>query len=248
MSETTPREHDAVDDASIVYEPHVGTTRQYWRDMVLGVNDGLVSVFLLVVGVVGGGLESTEVLLAAIAAAVAGAISMGAGEFLATQSQEEVFDSELALERTHIKHFREGEVSQLRGFFADMEVVDDDLDDAVAIFSRNDEVLLNAMKALEFGIVDTERRSPYTAMYVSSGLFLIGSLPAVLPFAFIDTTGLALTVAAVATAVGLFTVGVVKTLVTRTNPIKAGLQNLVITTIGGVLAYFVGVLVEANIG
>ena len=230
-----------------VYEPHVGTTRQYWRDMVLGVNDGLVSVFLLTVGVVGGGLESNQVLLAAIAAAVAGAISMGAGEFLATQSQEQVFDSELALERTHIKHFRDGEVEQLRGFFTDMAVVPDDLEDAVAIFSRDDEVLLNAMKALEFGIVDTERRSPYTAMYVSSGLFLLGSLPAVLPFLFIDSTGTALLVATLTTALGLFTVGAVKTLVTRTNPLAAGLQNLIITTVGGVLAYFVGVLVNSAV-
>jgi VIT1/CCC1 family predicted Fe2+/Mn2+ transporter len=235
------------DGAPIVYEPHVGTTRQYWRDMVLGVNDGLVSVFLLVAGVVGGGLESRAVLLAAVAAAVAGAISMGAGEFLATQSQEEVFDSELELERTHIEHFREGEVDQLREFFRDMAVAEDDLDDAVAIFSRNDEVLLNAMKSLEFGIVDSERRSPYMAMYMSSGLFLIGSLPAVLPFAFIDGTAVALTVAAAATAVGLFTVGVVKTFVTRTNPIGAGFQNLIIASFGGVLAYFIGSLVDAGI-
>lgn len=231
----------------LVYEPHVGTTRQYWRDMVLGVNDGLVSVFLLIVGVVGGGLDSTQVLLAGIAAAVAGAISMGAGEFLATQSQEEVFDSELALERTHIRHFRDGEVDQLRDFFTDMAVAEEDMEDAVAIFSRNDEVLLNAMKTLEFGIVDTERRSPYTAMYMSSGLFVLGSLPAVVPFAFIDSTGAALAVSAVATGIGLFAVGAIKTLVTRTNPITSGLQNLVITTIGGVLAYFIGALVDANI-
>jgi VIT1/CCC1 family predicted Fe2+/Mn2+ transporter len=243
MTDTTSTGPEPV----VEYEPHVGTTRQYWRDMVLGVNDGLVSVFLLVVGVVGGGLESTQVLLAAIAAAVAGAISMGAGEFLATQSQEEVFDSELALERTHIEHFREGEVEQLRGFFSDMSVAEDDLDEAVAIFSRDDEVLLSAMKALEFGIVDTERRSPYTAMYVSGGLFLLGSLPAVVPFALIDSTGTALVVSTVATAVGLFTVGVVKTLVTKTNPISAGFQNLIITTVGGVLAYFIGVLVDANV-
>lgn len=237
----------AAEKETPVYEPHVGTTRQYWRDMVLGVNDGLVSVFLLVAGVVGGGLESTQVLLAAIAAAVAGAISMGAGEFLATRSQEEVFDSEIALEKTHIKYFRKGEVGQLRGFFSDMGVVDKDLDDAVTIFSRNDEVLLNAMKALEFGIVESERRSPYTAMFVSSGLFLLGSLPAVLPFALIDSTGTALVVSAVATAVGLFAVGVIKTFVTRTNPIAAGFQNLVITTVGGVLAYYIGTLIDASV-
>lgn len=231
----------------VVYEPHVGTTRQYWRDIVLGVNDGLVSVFLLVMGVVGGGLESKQVLLAAIAAAVAGAISMGAGEFLATRSQEEVFDSELKLERTHIKHFRDSEVDQLRGFFSDMAVPEEDIEQAVEIFSRTDDVLLNSMAALEFGIVDSERRSPYTAMYMSSGWFLVGSLPAVLPFALIDGTGLALTVASLATAIGLYAVGVIKTLVTRTNPVRAGFQNLIIATVGGVLAYFIGSLIDSGL-
>lgn len=247
MREAPETGTDTAASSEMVYEPHVGVTRQYWRDMVLGVNDGLVSVFLLAVAVVGGGLESNEVLLATIAAAIAGAISMGAGEFLATKSQEEVFDSEVALETTHIRHFRQGEVDQLRDFFADMRVEEEDLDEAVAIFSRTDEVLLNAMKVLEFGIVDSERRSPYTAMYMSSSLFLLGSLPAVVPFAAIDTTALALTVAAVVTAIGLFTVGAVKTLVTRTNPVTAGFQNLIITTVGGVLAYFAGVFIEANI-
>ena len=56
----------------VVYEAHVGTTRQYWRDIILGVNDGLVSTFLLVAAVVGGGLSTNLVLLTAIAGAIAG--------------------------------------------------------------------------------------------------------------------------------------------------------------------------------
>lgn len=62
------------------YQKHLGKSRQYWRDIILGVNDGLVSTFLLVAGVAGGGLSSTEILLTAIAGAIAGAISMAAGE------------------------------------------------------------------------------------------------------------------------------------------------------------------------
>ena len=104
------------------------------------------------------------------------------------------------------------------------------------------------MKAIEFGIVDTERRSPYTAMFTSSALFLLGSLPSVLPFVFIDSPGTGLAVAAVITALALFAVGAIKTVVTRTNPITSGAQNLIITGIGGIAAYFVGVLVDARIG
>lgn len=72
------------------HNEHLHKTRQYYRDMMLGVNDGLVSTLLLVAGVVGGGLDVTSVLLTAVSGAIAGAISMFAGEFVATKSQNEV--------------------------------------------------------------------------------------------------------------------------------------------------------------
>jgi VIT1/CCC1 family predicted Fe2+/Mn2+ transporter len=236
-----------VSESGVLYEPHVGVTRQYWRDIILGVNDGLVSVFLLVAGVVGGGLDSDQVLLTALAGAIAGAISMAAGEYLATQSQEEVFDREIALERVHIQHFRDGEVEQLHEFFRDMGIRDEDVEGVVEAFARDDETLLNAMKALEFGIIDSERRSPYTAMFMSGGLFLVGSLTSVAPYVFVTSPTFGLILASILTAVGLFVVGVSKTRVTNTNPIKAGLENLVIAGIGGVIAYIVGSLVEGTI-
>ena len=89
-------------DPSVTYRPHVGPTRQYMRDIILGVNDGLVSIFLLVVGVVGGGLTSQQILLAGVAASIAGAVSMASGEYIATKSQEQVFDREMELEKEHL--------------------------------------------------------------------------------------------------------------------------------------------------
>ncbi len=100
--------------------------------------------------------------------------------------------------------------------------------------------MLNAMKALEFGAPDSERRSPYKAMGYSSLLFLIGSLPSVVPFLFVSSTITGLWWAAGLTLIGLFVVGAAKTAVTRTNPILAGLENLVIAGMGGIVAYFVG--------
>jgi VIT1/CCC1 family predicted Fe2+/Mn2+ transporter len=55
------------------------------------------------------------------------------------------------------------------------------------------------------------------------------------------TTGLVW--ASILSAVGLFGVGVAKTMVTRTNPILAGLENLVIAGIGGLIAFYIGSLV-----
>ena len=222
------------------YEPHIGVSRQYWRDIILGVNDGLVSIFLLVVGVVGAGLTSEQVLVTAVAAAIAGAVSMAAGEYLATKSQVEILDAELALEKTHIRDFRESEVAQLRGFFEDMGVADEDLEGVVAAVSRSDETLLNAMASLEFGVVESEKRSPYFAMVVSGLLFLVGSLTSVVPFVIFESTTTALTWAAVLSMAGLFLVGVVKARVANGHLFKAGAENMVIAGVGGLIAWLIG--------
>lgn len=222
------------------YTPHIGESRQYWRDIILGVNDGLVSMFLLVAGVVGGGLNSSQVLLTAIAGAVAGAISMAAGEYLATKSQDQVLEAELVLERTHIRDFRGAELEQLREMFADMGLLADDVDTVVDAFDRSDEAILNAMKSLEFGVVDSEKRSPYMAMAISGVLFLAGSTPSVVPFAFGLRPTVGLAIASVLSLLGLFLVGVVKARVVDAGRIKSGLENLVIAGVGGVLAWYIG--------
>ncbi|MFQ5523050.1 MAG: VIT1/CCC1 transporter family protein [Acidimicrobiia bacterium] len=229
------------------YKPHLGDTRQYWRDIILGVNDGLVSIFLLVVGVVGGGLNTAQVLLTGVAGALAGAISMAAGEYLATKSQDEVLDAELKLEQEHIQKFRYMELDQLRGFFLDMGVEEEDLPGVMAAFEDNDQALLSAMKSLEFGVVDSERRSAYRAMAASGLLFLLGSLPAVLPFAFASSTGFALTLASIFSLSGLFLVGVVKALVVEKNWLVAGLENMVVSGLGGIAAWYIGDAVGAGL-
>ncbi len=235
-------------EAGPAYQPHIGASRQYMRDIILGVNDGLVSTFLLVAGVVGGNLDATAVLLTGIAGAVAGMISMALGEYLATKSQEEVFDAELALEAYHLEHHREHERDQLRDMLAARGLSGDDLETVVNIIDGNDEVMLNMHAALEFGIVDTERRSPIAAAITSGFLFLAGALPSVIPFAVWDDTGIGLIAAAVLSGIGLVAVGAVKTLHTRKNPIVSGLENLTFGMVGGGLAYVVGSMVDSIIG
>ncbi|MGH3650607.1 MAG: VIT1/CCC1 transporter family protein [Acidimicrobiia bacterium] len=229
------------------YTPHIGETRQYWRDIILGINDGLVSIFLLVVGVVSGGLDREQVLLTAVAGAIAGAVSMASGEYLATKSQDEVLNAELTLERTHIQEFREMELEQLREFFEDMGVRDEDLEGVLAAFEENDTALLNAMAALEFGVIDSERRSPYRAMGASGLFFLLGSLPSILPFVFVTSVGLGLAIATVLSLTGLFSVGVVKAYVAKTSRVLSGLENMVVAGVGGLVAWGIGVAFGATI-
>lgn len=232
-------------DGTKVYREHVGPSRQYMRDIILGVNDGLVSIFLLVAGVVGGGLAAREVLLAGLAASAAGAISMAAGEYIATKSQEEVFDSEMELEIEHMKYHRDHELDEFREMFSEMGLPPAEVETVVAALDRDDDAFLKAMMALEFGVVEEERRSPYTAATISGLLFLLGSVPSLVPFFFVESTGLGLFIAAIGAGIALFVVGVLKTMVTRKSWLWAGTENVLIATAGALISYGVGALYNA---
>jgi len=106
---------------------------------------------------------------------------------------------------------------------------------------------LNMHAALEFGVVDAERRSPYAAAVASGFLFLAGALPSVIPFAIWDDTTTALLAAVVLSGIGLFLVGSIKTLQTKKSWLLSGGENLILGLAAGVLSFFVGKAFDAII-
>ncbi len=229
-------------------EEHLGKHRQYWRDMILGVNDGLVSTFLLVSGVVGSGLSPTDILLTAIAGALAGAVSMAAGEYVATKSQNEVLAGEIGLEKVHIRDNNADEIKELKDLLETIGIPADKLELRQQLYThyeQDPDALLKLMIALEFGVVEEEERSPLWAATASGFLFFAGSLPSLLPFALGDlSTQQALALACGCTVVALLIVGIVKTWATRGNCFHAAMENLLVAGVGGLLAYYVGALFD----
>jgi len=245
---------------------HLGQHRQYARDMILGVNDGIISTFLLVAGVSGSGLTTDDIFFTAVAGALAGAVSMSAGEYIATKSQNEVLQGEIGLEKLHIRDFHEEELKELTGDHDhghDHDHIDSgtggglfniigippeskQLRQQLVEHYRNDKsALLRLMVALEFGVVEDEERSPWTAAIFSGLLFFVGSLPSVIPFAFsVLTPQEGLFIAAGCTSIALLVVGGIKTWATRGNCVTAAIENLSVAGFGGIIAYFVGQLVQ----
>ncbi|CAB9512299.1 Vacuolar iron transporter 1 [Seminavis robusta] len=227
---------------------HLGDSRQYWRDIILGVNDGLVSTFLLVAGVAGGGLSTLDILLTAIAGAVAGAVSMCAGEYVATKSQNEVIDGEIKMEEKHIQKYPREELREVAPLLELIGITDMDRSlqkQLVKHYAKDRDALLQLMVVLELGFLEDEQRSPVKAGFVSFFLFIAGAIPSVLPFTIdgIDPTS-GLIVAAVATSTALLIVGAVKTWASKGNCFSAALENLIVAGFGGAIAYCTGLLTE----
>src|SRR3990167_7081973 len=69
------------------------------RAAVFGINDGLVSNLSLILGVAGANANHHYIILTGVAGLLAGACSMGAGEYISVRAQREVFEYQIAIEK-----------------------------------------------------------------------------------------------------------------------------------------------------
>ena len=97
--------HRAIDDRLLpsATEPHETRVNTVLRPVVFGANDGLVSNLALVMGVAAAAPDPGYILLAGIAGLLAGAFSMGVGEYISVQSQRELLDYQVAFQRKQLR-------------------------------------------------------------------------------------------------------------------------------------------------
>jgi VIT1/CCC1 family predicted Fe2+/Mn2+ transporter len=167
-----------VDVASPQHE-HAGSeglsNRLNWlRAGVLGANDGIVSVAGIVMGVAGASDDRSTILIAGIAALVAGALSMAAGEYVSVSTQR---DAELALvdaERRDLKRMPEEELRDLVQMLEDRGMSAETAE--VAARELTEWNALRVHSYLEFGIDLDDVTNPWSAAFASMIAFTTGAL------------------------------------------------------------------------
>ena len=205
---------------------------------IYGANDGLAAVFGIVAGVSGATGGSSFVLTAGVSAAVASALSMATGAFLAERSEAEVAAANIERERQEIAEHPEEEQEELSLFYQ-LKGIDEATADAMAEqLARQPEAMLKALSAEEFGIAG-ERGDPKQAALAAGVSTGLGAIVPVIPFIF--TTGtVAIVIAAVISLIAHFLVGAAKSLVTLRTWWSAGLEMTLAGVIVGGATYLVG--------
>src|ERR1700685_3362107 len=84
---------------------HRDVSGGWLRPTVFGAVDGLVTNASLIAGVGGGGVSSHAVVLTGVASLVAGAFSMGFGEYISVTNQNELVQAEVLLEQKMLARF-----------------------------------------------------------------------------------------------------------------------------------------------
>jgi len=205
---------------------------------IYGANDGLAAVFGIVAGVSGATGGSSFVLTAGAAGAIASALSMATGAYLAERSEAEVTAANVERERQEIAEHPEEEKEELSLFYQ-LKGIDQATADAMAEqLARQPDAMLKALAAEEFGGMGDkgDPRQAALAAGISTGL---GAVVPVIPFIF--TTGaLAIVLAAGVSLVAHFLVGAAKSLVTLRTWWAAGLEMTMAGVIVGGATFLVG--------
>lgn len=155
------------------HERHNSHRIGWLRAAVLGANDGTISVASLAVGVAASGADRAAILLSAVAATVAGAMSMAAGEYVSVQSQADTEQADLARERAELQNDPAAELEELTEIYRQRGLAQDLARQVAEQLSLHDALAAHARD--ELGLSETLRARPIQAALASATSFIAGA-------------------------------------------------------------------------
>ncbi len=216
------------------------------RAVIFGVSDGLVSNLALIMGVAGAAAHNPSfILLAGIAGLLAGAFSMAAGEYISMQSQRELFERQIALERAEMEAMPDEEEAELAASFRAKGFAPDEAARIAARIFEDPDTALNMLVREELGLDPDQLGSPWGAAAGSFVAFGIGAAIPVLPYLFGGGTPILLTSLGLS-LVALFAVGAAVSLLTGRSLLFSGLRQLGIGLGAAIVTFLIGTLIGVN--
>jgi VIT1/CCC1 family predicted Fe2+/Mn2+ transporter len=157
-------------------EPHFINRSAWLRAAVLGANDGILSTASVAIGVAAASVTREPVVLASVAALVAGALSMAAGEYVSVSSQSDLETSDLKREQLELDETPQEELIELAAIYKSRGLRADTALEVARQLSAHDALAAHARD--ELGISDLTGANPLQAALASAAAFFIGgSLP-----------------------------------------------------------------------
>lgn len=230
-----------------------------FRAAVFGANDGLVSNLALVLGIGASGVDNHVVLLTGLSGLLAGALSMGAGEYVSVRSQRELLEASTpsraaadALPHLDVDANELALVYRARGMSAE-EAAERAGRTLRGLAERDradrEAATLATGSVPTVDVDDLESHGTAWGAAVSSFLFFAsGAIVAVLPYLFGLEGTAAMLVAALLVGIALCVTGAVVGLLSGTSPVTRALRQLAIGYSAAAVTYLLGLLFGATVG
>ena len=217
------------------------------RAVIFGVSDGLVSNLSLVMGVAGASTQSSLIMLTGIAGLLAGAFSMAAGEYVSMQSQRELYERQIALERAELEAVPEEEQAELAAVYRSKGFTQEEAARIAERIFRNPEAALETLIREELGLDPDELGSPWGAASGSFTAFAVGAVIPVVPYLLASGT-VAFAGSIILSAIALFAVGSGVSLLTGRSVWFSGARQVAIGAAAAAVTFAVGHLIGVAVG
>src|SRR5258708_15554011 len=219
------------------------------RNVIYGVNDGLTATLGVLAGVGGASIDPRVVLIGGLSAMVASGVSMAGGAYLATKSQREVFEGQLASDAGEIEAMPELEKAELVDIYRSKGLTPAEAETIVGRITSDKKVWLETQAREELGLDVTQFENPAREGLVAGVSTLIGGAIPVAGYLFGRlllghvVNGFAAVVIAFVVSAGFrFGIGAGRSFFTGKGAVRSGLEMLVVGSVVASLTYGVGLL------
>ena len=217
---------------------------EFLSDVILGLNDGVVTTLVFVLSVAGVSHSDRSISLAGIAEMLAGGVSMFLGAYMSARTEREAKQHQIAVERHEIEHEPDEEREELRQIYREKGFSGRQLTGIINHLTSDPDRWLNSMVRDELLLRPGEFRSPWEVGAIVGGSFAGGALVPIIPFLVSLANGQQWAVA-ISLAV-LFATGAARSRYSRRSWLRSGIEMVVIGAIGTVAGLIIGRLLAAR--
>jgi VIT1/CCC1 family predicted Fe2+/Mn2+ transporter len=250
--EVAERDEDSRSPAVADEEWHGGGAESI-RNVIYGVNDGLTATLGVLAGVGGASIDPRVVLIGGLSAMVASGVSMAGGAYLATKSQREVFESQLAREAAEIEAMPELEKAELVDIYRSKGLTAEEAKTIVDRITKDKKVWLETQAREELGLDASQFENPAREGLVAGISTLVGGGIPVIGYLIgrlltgSSLSGLgSLAIAAIFSGAFLFLIGSARSFFTGKGGVRSGLEMLAVGSVVAAITYGVGVLFRTH--
>ena len=217
------------------------------REVVFGAQDGLISTLALVTAVAAAVPDKSTVVIAGLAGALAGMISMGTGTYLGSKAEREVFQAEIEKEAKELEENPAEEMAELVFLYHQQGLSYHEAREMAEHIASDKELWLRTLVEKELGIDPDLATSPVKDALTMGGTFILAAMIPIIPY-FFTGGNLAIGVSAGATLATLFALGMGKGRLVQRSPLLQGLEILLIGAAAAGLGWVLGEIVPNLLG
>ena len=212
------------------------------REVVFGAQDGLLSTVALVTGVAVAVENQTTVLVAGLAAALPGMLSMATGAFLGSRAEQDVQRAEIAREAQELEDNPAEELAELVVLYQREGKTYQEARHLADEIAQDKELWLRTLVEKELGISPDETSSPVKDALTMGIAFILAAIVPIFPHFFLEG-GAAISISIAAALTGLFILGVGKGRLVQRSPLLQGLEILAIGAVSAGIGFGLGDLI-----